>query len=267
MGLGMKDLKPCTTPIYGFIWDSVHPLRMIELPLTTGERPKQVTVMATFIVVESLTAFNAVLGRPSLYRLKANVREEEVHAEPNKETEEVLISEHPLKVLKIGKGLYEDLKCELKQYLVGMADVFAWRHENIVGISPTMMSHYLNIDPLARPVRQKRRALDSVRYVALKEEVDKLDMHRSIQEAFYPVWVSNLVLVPKPNGKWRIPMNPVDEEHTSFITDKGLYCYRVMPFGLKNAKATYHRFVNKIFANQIGRNMEVYVDDMLVKSK
>ena len=62
-------------------------------------------------------------------------------------------------------------------------------------------------------------------------------------------------------------MNSVDEEHTSFIIDKGLYCYKVMPFGLKNAGATYQKQVNKMFANQIGRNMEVYVDDMLVKTK
>jgi len=39
-----------------------------------------------------------------------------------------------------------------------------------------------------------------------------------------------------------------------------------MPFGLKNAGATYQRFVNKIFALQIGKTMEVYIDDMLVKS-
>ena len=48
---------------------------------------------------------------------------------------------------------------------------------------------------------------------------------------------------------------------------QGLYCYKVMPFGLKNAGATYQRLVNKMFSKQIGRNMEVYVDDMLVKSK
>ena len=48
---------------------------------------------------------------------------------------------------------------------------------------------------------------------------------------------------------------------------QGLYCYKVMPFGLKNARATYQRLVNKMFNKKIGRNMEVYVDDMLVKSK
>ena len=48
---------------------------------------------------------------------------------------------------------------------------------------------------------------------------------------------------------------------------QGFYSYKVMPFGLKNARATYQRLVNKMFNKQIGRNMEVYVDDMLVKSK
>ena len=47
----------------------------------------------------------------------------------------------------------------------------------------------------------------------------------------------------------------------------GLYCYRVMPFGLKNIGATYQRLVNQMFNKQIGRNVEVYVDDILVKSK
>ena len=64
----------------------------------------------------------------------------------------------------------------------------------------------------------------------------------------------------------QIMMNPFDQENITFITEEGLYCYRVMPFGLKNAGATYQRLVNKIFANKIGKSMEVYVDDMLVKS-
>ena len=57
-----------------------------------------------------------------------------------------------------------------------------------------------------------------------------------------------------------------DLEKTAFITSQGLYCYRVMPFELKNLGVTYQRLVNKMF-NKIGRNMEVYMDNMLVKSK
>ena len=56
-------------------------------------------------------------------------------------------------------------------------------------------------------------------------------------------------------------------EKIVFITSQGLYCYKVMPFGLKNIGTTYQRLVNKMFSKQIGRNMEMYVDDMLVKSK
>ena len=61
-------------------------------------------------------------------------------------------------------------------------------------------------------------------------------------------------------------MEEVDQEKTSFVTSQGLFCYKVMPFGLKNAGATYQRLMNKMFAHQIGRNVQVYVDDMLVKS-
>ena len=61
-------------------------------------------------------------------------------------------------------------------------------------------------------------------------------------------------------------MDEADQEKTSFITSQGLYCYKVMPFGLKNARVTYQRLVNHMFHPQIGRNLEVYVNDMLVKS-
>ena len=65
----------------------------------------------------------------------------------------------------------------------------------------------------------------------------------------------------------QIRMTPENEEKMSFITNKGLYCYKIIPFGLKNIRTTYQRVVNKVFKNQIDCNMKVYIDDMLVKSK
>ncbi|RVW69719.1 Retrovirus-related Pol polyprotein from transposon 17.6 [Vitis vinifera] len=62
-------------------------------------------------------------------------------------------------------------------------------------------------------------------------------------------------------------MSPDDEEKTAFITPHGLYCYKVMPFGLKNAGATYQRLMTKIFKPLIGHTVEVYIDDIVVKSK
>ena len=68
-------------------------------------------------------------------------------------------------------------------------------------------------------------------------------------------------------GYNQIPMHIPDQEHTSFITDRSLYCYKVLPFGLKNTGATYQRLVNMMFKEKISKTMEVYVDDMLIKSK
>ena len=67
-------------------------------------------------------------------------------------------------------------------------------------------------------------------------------------------------------GYNQISMDPGDQEKTSFVTAQRTYCYRVMSFGLKNAGATYQRLVNRMFQKQIGTTMEVYIDDMLVKS-
>ena len=69
------------------------------------------------------------------------------------------------------------------------------------------------------------------------------------------------------SGYNQIQMHKDDQEKTSFVTSQGLFCYKVMSFGLKNAGATYQRLMNKMFAQQIGRNVQVYVDDMLVKSR
>ena len=69
------------------------------------------------------------------------------------------------------------------------------------------------------------------------------------------------------SGYNQILMYEPNEEHTSFTTDQGLYYYKAMPFGLKNARATYQRLVNGMFKDRIGKSIEVNVEDMLVKSK
>ncbi|XP_072054226.1 uncharacterized protein [Arachis hypogaea] len=69
------------------------------------------------------------------------------------------------------------------------------------------------------------------------------------------------------NGYNQILMHPKDQDKIAFITEMGNYCYKVMPFGLKNACATYQRLMDKIFNKQTGQNLEVYVDDMVIKTK
>jgi len=68
------------------------------------------------------------------------------------------------------------------------------------------------------------------------------------------------------SGYNQIRLDEADQEKTLFITSQGLFCYKVMPFGLKNIGATYQRLVNKMFTQQIGQNIEVYVDNILVNS-
>ena len=62
-------------------------------------------------------------------------------------------------------------------------------------------------------------------------------------------------------------MHPPDAEKTSFITPHRIFCYKVMPFELKNTGATYQRLVSKMFRPLLEKTMEVYIDDMLIKSK
>ncbi|GKB04880.1 reverse transcriptase domain-containing protein, partial [Tanacetum coccineum] len=68
-------------------------------------------------------------------------------------------------------------------------------------------------------------------------------------------------------GYHQIKMEKEDEEKIASITSQGIFCYIKMSFGLKNARATYQRLVDKAFQKQIGRNLEVYVDDLVIKSR
>ncbi|GJY25220.1 reverse transcriptase domain-containing protein [Tanacetum coccineum] len=68
-------------------------------------------------------------------------------------------------------------------------------------------------------------------------------------------------------GYHQIQMAKEDEEKTAFITSQGIFCYTKMPFGLRNVGATYQRLVDKAFHKQIGKNLEVYVDDLVIKSR
>ena len=69
------------------------------------------------------------------------------------------------------------------------------------------------------------------------------------------------------SGYNQICMSPKDEELTAFHTPKGIYCYKVVPFVLKNARVTYQRSMQNIFYNILHKNVESYVDDLVVKSR
>ena len=241
------------------------------------------------------------------------IEERRFVAEPTEVLEDVPLEEgNPEKFTKIGTSMEEKTKQDLVQFLRENIDVFAWSHEDMPSIDPSVITHRLNVYPSSKPVCQKKRVFAPKRDNAIKEEVQKLTTAQFIREVYYPDWLANVVMVKKANDKWRmcvdftnlnkacpkdsyplpridqlvdsiashqllsfmdafsgynqIKMDEADQEKTPFITSQGLFCYKVMPFGLKNAGATYQRLVNQMFRPQIGRNVEVYVDDMLVKS-
>ena len=68
-------------------------------------------------------------------------------------------------------------------------------------------------------------------------------------------------------GYHQIALAPKDQEKTSFITLEGNYYYTMMPFGLKNARATYQRMVTQMFKEQISETVKVYIYDIVVKSR
>ncbi|CAJ2676946.1 unnamed protein product [Trifolium pratense] len=231
---------------------------------------------------------------------------------PDGEFELMPFGEDPNRAVKIGTGLPELARKQLEACLKENADLFAWHASEMPGLDPNVACHQLTIDPAALPVVQRRRRQSPEKSEAAEKCVKDLLEANFISEARYTTWLSNVVLVKKSNGKWRmccdytdlnracpkdsyplpcidrlvdnssgfkllsfmdaysgynqIPMAVADREKTAFMTESGNYYYKVMPFGLKNAGATYQRMMNKVFRGQIGDMLEVYMDDMIVKS-
>jgi hypothetical protein len=69
------------------------------------------------------------------------------------------------------------------------------------------------------------------------------------------------------SGYNQIKLKKEDKEKTAFITPYGVFCYQVMPFGLNNARATYQRMMQNCLESQIGRNIQVYIDDVVITTR
>nr|CAB3504979.1 unnamed protein product [Digitaria exilis] len=114
------------------------------------------------------------------------------------------------------------------------ADIFVWSPSDMPGIPREVAEHSLNIRPHSKPVKQRLRRFDEVKRRAIGEE---------------------------------IKMKESDQLATSFITPFGMFCYVTMPFGLRNAVATYQRCMLHVFGDHIGRIVEAYIDDIVVKTR
>ncbi|KAI3747104.1 hypothetical protein L6452_09549 [Arctium lappa] len=303
MGIDKSEITRRSTTLVGFNGGATNTMGEIILPVYA----KGINRHTKFNVVDCSSAYNVILGRPWIHDMKA-----------------VPSTYHQTLKFPTQWGVQEikgERKVARECYKVSLKppkqtdhyDCFAWTHEDMVGIDPSIISHKLNIDPSFKPIQQKRRKFAPERNKVINDEVDNLLKTGKIREVKYPDWLANVVVVQKKNGKWRVcidftdlnkacPKDPFplphidsmvdataghelltfmdaysgynqilmhsdDQEKTAFMTDKGIYCYKVMPFGLKNAGSTYQRLVNMMFKEHLGDTMEVYIDDMLVKSK
>uniref|UniRef100_A0A2N9HA60 RNA-directed DNA polymerase n=1 Tax=Fagus sylvatica TaxID=28930 RepID=A0A2N9HA60_FAGSY len=266
MKIDKEQLKPIDIPLVGFTGDKVKPLGVVSLVIEAGTYPRQVRTSVEFLVVDCPSAYNVIIGRPTLNKLRA-----------------VTSTYHLLVRFPTEHGIGE------AQRRPGNGEGVLLRIPRSRGNTPD------NEDRRGTQARRTHRRTGFIRevfypdwlanVVMVKKAngkwrmcVDFTDINKACPKDSFPLpRIDQLVdstaghrlltFMDAFSGYNQIMMDESDQEKTSFITSKGLFCYRVMPFGLKNAGATYQRLMNKMFHHQIGRNMEVYVDDMLVKTK
>ncbi|KAK4397343.1 hypothetical protein Sango_1570900 [Sesamum angolense] len=108
------------------------------------------------------------------------------------------------KITRISSLMDDTVRKEVIQCLQHNIDIFAWTPQHLEGIDPNVITHHLNINPKAKPVKQKKIHFGHDKDKIIRGEVDKLIAAGRIEEIQFPEWLSNVVLVPKLGGKWRM---------------------------------------------------------------
>ncbi|XP_073137071.1 uncharacterized protein [Henckelia pumila] len=310
MDLGQYKMEPVVTSLFGFTGHAIRPVGLVHLPLTLGKNNTRKTRIVSFIIVDAPSAYNAILGRPAMttFMAVASALHQKMKFPVGNEVGEVQGDQ------VISRKCYvEEVRIEQKVARTDNVDRPGISVSDLVGVHREISEHKLNVIKGYRPIIQKKRHFGPEKDAVIKEQVDELLKVGHIEEIHFPTWLSNIVLVPKSTGKWRmcvdfrdlnkacpkdcyplpridqlvdstaghellsfldayqgyhqIPLAKEDKDKVSFVTSTGTYCYVVMPFGLKNAGATYQRLMDKVFEQQIGKNIEVYVDDILIKTR
>ncbi|GKV07135.1 hypothetical protein SLEP1_g18937 [Rubroshorea leprosula] len=259
LGLDPTLLQRYDGPIYGFNNQPVPVEGILTMNVAFGSDRNYVIPSVRFLVVKMASSFNVVIGQPTLTEIRAvvsqshlcmqfptpmgiatlrdNRLEDETRAAPIEDVEEVPIDNRGLsRKTQIGTRLNPEERAELIAFLRANNDVFAWTSADMPGIPP----------------------------LAIKEEVEKLLQAGFVRKVDYCEWVANPVLVNKANGKWRMC---IDYTNLNQACPKDCYPMPSIDKLVEAASgATYQKMVTIVFQAQIGRNLEVYVDDIVVKS-
>ncbi|KAL5566135.1 hypothetical protein UlMin_029299 [Ulmus minor] len=235
--VGVK-IEPTASSLSSFTGDSISSEGILNLPVELGSSPCQHIQAVDFVLVNCPSPYNAIIGSPTLNKIRAvtstyhllvkfptvggigilrgdQTESREIYEAANRSTQIQgikipLFDDEPGKTCKIGSALTGQFKEDLIIFLREHRDVFAWSHEDMPGIDPNVIVHRLNIDPNFKPIKQKRRTFNAERYMAINTEVDKLLKAGFIEEANYPDWIANVVLVKKENGNWRVCVDFTD---------------------------------------------------------
>nr|GEV89606.1 hypothetical protein [Tanacetum cinerariifolium] len=149
--------------------------------------------------------------------------------------------------------------------------------EEKVLVNPTFLEQTVTTDTQLS-AKCQGRVLGSEKSRAVIKEVEEWVKAEIVRQVKYPTWISNPVLVKKVDDTWRMSIDfknlnsACPKDYYPFLeidlkVEAGTYCYTKMPFGLKNAWATYQRLVDSAFQEQLDRNLDAYIDDMVIKSK
>ena len=140
-----------------------------------------------------------------------NIEEQRMMTEPVEKLEEITLDGSRLdRTIKIGTLASLTIHLALTTFLKANQDLFAWSHEDIPGINPSVMVHRLNVSPSFPPIRRKKWVFAQEQDQAIAKEVGKLQEAGLIREVYYSEWLANVVMVKKANGKWRICIDFTD---------------------------------------------------------
>ncbi|XP_073061787.1 uncharacterized protein [Primulina eburnea] len=230
------EFKPISTPLYGFAGHAIPPLGQIVLPLSLGNEPRRVTKMTTFIVVDTSSAYNGILGRPALkdFRAVASTYHQKLKFPVGKEVG-VLCGDQ-----RVARRCYEVIvKEEGKRARVEVNMIRKGRS----GLPVVVREVHEVVDEKPEIV-----TLGTV----IKKEVGELLNAGHIRELVdFTAGHQYLCMLDAYQGYHQIPLTVEDQDKVSFITSEETLCYVVMPFGLKNAGAMYQRLMDRVFSKQV----------------